>query len=196
MNVQAMESVISAGFACALSSAHVGDLMVGTQSLSACSKETWEIQGDVVFCDERLKEQMCVLARDMGVPLQTGPFVSVPIVVGQAEEKRRLSRVTDAIALDMESQALGVMATRRGVPFAIVRTVSDLLDEDLPLDFNQFLRPLGWPKGLRQILTNPGSLAGLNRLRKQSGLAAERLTDLFARYAADRLDGREIGVPS
>jgi adenosylhomocysteine nucleosidase len=196
MNAQAMESVMSAGFACALSSAHVGDLMVGTQSLSAYSNDTWQIRDDVVSCDERLTEQMSILAREIGMPLRTGRFVSVPIVVGQAEEKRRLSRVTGAIALDMESQALGVVASRRGVPFAIVRTVSDLLDEDLPLDFNQFLRPLGWPKGLGQILTRPGSLVGMNRLRKQSGLAADRLTDLFARYAADRLDGREIGVSS
>ncbi|BFU95532.1 MAG: putative Adenosylhomocysteine nucleosidase [Nitrospira sp.] len=196
MDAHAMESIISAGFACALVPAQVGDLMIGTQSISARSEDHWKVQGDVVSCDEVLKEQMRALAWEAGLPVRTGRFVSVPIVVGQAQEKRCLSQAADAVALDMESQALGAVAWQRGVPFAIVRTVSDLLDEDLPLDFNQFLRPFGWPKGLRQVLAHPGSLAGLNRLRKQSGLAAERLTDLFTRYAASRRDGREIGTPS
>lgn len=192
MDAQAMESIISAGFACALVPAQVGDLMIGTQSVSARSKDNWEVQNNVIACDDELKERMRALAREAGLPVQTGRFVSVPIVVGQAQEKRRLSRSADAVALDMESQALGAVAWQRGVPFAIIRTVSDLLDEDLPLDFNQFLRPLGWPKGLRQVLAHPGSLAGLNRLRKQSGLAAERLTALFVRYAASRPHSRKI----
>ena len=191
-----MESIISAGFACALVPAQVGELMLGTQSIAARSKEDWEIQDDVISCDDGLNERMGVLAREAGLPVQTGRFVSVATVVGRSKEKRRLSRAADAVALDMESQALGAAARQRGVPFAIVRTVSDLLDEDLPLDFNQFLRPLGWAKGLQQVLAHPGSLAGLNRLRQQSGLAAERLTDLFTRYAAARLDGRGIEVSS
>lgn len=191
-----MEAIISAGFACALVPAQVGELMIGTQSIAARSRASWDIEGEVVACDEGLNEQMRALAREAGLPVQTGRFVSVATVVGRAEEKRHLSRTTDAVALDMESQALGAAARQRGVPFAIVRTVSDLLDEDLPLDFNQFLRPLGWAKGLQQVLAHPGSLADLNRLRQQSGLAAERLTDLFTRYAAARLDGRGIGVSS
>jgi len=196
MDAQAMESIISAGFACALVPAQVGDLMVGTQSVCARSTGCWEIQGDVIACDDGLSEQMRTLAREAGLPVRAGRFVSVETVVGRAGEKRRLSLTADAVALDMESQALGVAARQRGVPFAIVRTVSDLLDEDLPLDFNQFLKPLGWPKGLGQVLAHPGSLTGLNRLRKQSRLAAERLTDFFKHYAAARLDGRGIGVSS
>jgi adenosylhomocysteine nucleosidase len=66
---------------------------------------------------------------------------------------------------------------------AIVRTVSDLADEDLPLDFNLFLRPTGWVKGMQAIIVRPSSLAGLNRLRKQSRVAADRLTEWFHLYA-------------
>jgi len=196
MDAQAMDHVISAGFACALVPAQVGDLMIGTHSLSAHSTGRWEVQGDGVVCDDRLIERMRALAHEAGLPVRAGRFVSAATVVGRAEEKRRLAGTVEAVALDMESQALGAAARQHGVPFAIVRTVSDLLDEDLPLDFNQFLRPLGWPKGLGQVLTHPGSLAGLNRLRKQSSLASARLTDLFTRYVAARLDGRGIGVSS
>ena len=69
---------------------------------------------------------------------------------------------------------------------AIVRTVSDLVDEDLPLDFNLFLRPTGWIKGMQALIGRPSSVEGLNRLRKQSRVAADRLTEWFQRYAADR----------
>ena len=66
---------------------------------------------------------------------------------------------------------------------AIVRAVSDLADEDLPLDFNLFLRPTDWMKGMQAIILRPSSLAGLNRLRRQSRVAADRLTEWFRRYA-------------
>jgi adenosylhomocysteine nucleosidase len=66
---------------------------------------------------------------------------------------------------------------------AIVRTVSDLVDEDLHLDFNLFLRPTGWVKGMQSLASSPSSVAGLNRLRKQSRVAADRLTEWFQRYA-------------
>jgi adenosylhomocysteine nucleosidase len=105
-------------------------------------------------------------------------------VVWQAEEKRRLQRLTDATGLDMESAALAGVAQERGLPMAIVRTVSDLADEDLPLDFNLFLRPTGWAKGMQALIRSPSSVEGLNRLRKQSRVAADRLTEWFQRYAA------------
>jgi adenosylhomocysteine nucleosidase len=83
----------------------------------------------------------------------------------------------------MESAAVAAMAQERGLPMAIVRTVSDLVDEDLPLDFNLFLRPTGWIKGMQAVISSPSSLMGLNRLRKQSRVAADRLTEWFQRYA-------------
>jgi adenosylhomocysteine nucleosidase len=113
--------------------------------------------------------------------------VSSETVVWQAEEKCRLRRLTDATGLDMESAVVAAVAQERGLPMAIVRTVSDLVDEDLPLDFNLFLRPTGWIKGMQSIVGRPSSIEGLNRLRKQSRAAADRLTEWFQRYVeADR----------
>jgi adenosylhomocysteine nucleosidase len=85
----------------------------------------------------------------------------------------------------MESAALGLVASEHRIPFAIVRTVSDLVDESLPLDFNLFLRPSGWAKGVVACLTHPTSLIGLNRLRVQSRIAGAQLTALY-RACADR----------
>jgi adenosylhomocysteine nucleosidase len=79
---------------------------------------------------------------------------------------------------------LAAEAQRAQVPFVIIRTVSDLLDEDLPLDFNLFLRPTAWLKGVGALLWNPSSVLGLLRLRRQSQAAAINLTAFFQRYAA------------
>jgi adenosylhomocysteine nucleosidase len=80
------------------------------------------------------------------------------------------------------------VAQERGLPMAIVRAVSDLADEDLPLDFNLFLRPTGWAKGMQALIGSPSSVAGLNRLRKQSRVAADRLTEWFQCYAETSSD--------
>ena len=166
--------------------------MVGTDVSSAQLSGNWIMRGDAVQCDDALRAQVLMAARQASLPVKSGKIISSPTVIGQAQDKRRLSRLSGAIALDMESSALGAVAARRGVPFAIVRTVSDLVDEDLPLDFNMFLRPTGWLNGLQVLLTHPSSLVGLNRLRKQIRMAAERLTKLFVCYATEGFERNEV----
>ncbi|MEP6934435.1 MAG: hypothetical protein ABI988_10905 [Nitrospirota bacterium] len=183
LSAQAMSLVLSTGFACALVPAQVGDLIVGTAVSSVHGEGTWKMADDSVFCDEAARADVLIVARDMGVAVKTGTIVSSGTVVWQAEEKRRLYRATKATGLDMESAAVAAVAQEQGLPMAIVRTVSDLVDEDLPLDFNLFLRPTGWIKGLQAVISCPSSVAGLNRLRKQSQVAGDQLTEWFQRYA-------------
>jgi adenosylhomocysteine nucleosidase len=121
--------------------------------------------------------------QDRHLAVQVGPFVSVPQVLCRADEKRDVADHVGAIGLDMESAALSWLASERNIPFGIIRTVSDLVDEDLPLDFNLFLRPSGWAKGVAACLAHPTSLMGLNRLRIQSRTAGEQLTAVFRAYA-------------
>ena len=111
-----------------------------------------------------------------------GRFVCKSRVLWRGEEKRALAAETDAIAVDMESAALAKVARDAAVPFAIVRAVSDTRDEDLPLDFNLFLRPTGWIAGGIACLSHPSSLAGLSRLRTQSRIAAAHLTQFYEQY--------------
>ena len=182
LSAQAMSLVMSTGFACALVPAQVGDLIVGTAVSSVHGEGAWTMGDDRVFCDEAVRDGILIVARNAGMTVRTGTVVSSGTVVWQAEEKRRLQRATEATGLDMESAALAAVAQKRGLPMAIVRTVSDLADEDLPLDFNLFLRPTGWIKGMQAIIVRPSSLVGLNRLRKQSRVAADRLTEWFHHY--------------
>lgn len=190
LSTQAMSLVMSTGFACALVPAQVGDLIVGTAVSSVHGKGTWTMGNDHVLCDEAVRDGILTVARDAGMVVRTGTVVSSGTVVWQGEEKRRLQRATEATGLDMESAAVAAAAQERGLPMAIVRTVSDLADEDLPLDFNLFLRPTGWVKGMQAIIVRPSSLVGLNRLRKQSRVAADQLTEWFQRYA--ETDGKSL----
>jgi adenosylhomocysteine nucleosidase len=183
LHAQAMSLVLSTGFACALVPAHVGDLIVGTAVWSVHTEGSWTIGQDRVSCDEMVSANMLAAAKDAGLIARIGTVVSSDTVVWRAQDKRRLQHLTEATGLDMESAALAAVAQERGLPMAIVRTVSDLIDEDLPLDFNLFLRPTGWMKGMQALIGRPSSVEGLNRLRKQSRVAAGRLTAWFQRYA-------------
>ncbi len=192
LKAQPMSLVISTGFACALVPAQVGDLIVGTAVSSVPSDGTGAMRPDSILCDEAVRSDLLAVAQDAGMVVRVGTIVSGPTVVWQAEGKRRLRRLTDATGLDMESAALASVARERGVPMAIVRTVSDLVDEDLPLDFNLFLRPTGWIKGLWTLIRHPTGFVGLNRLRTQSRVAADQLTEWFRYYAKSDIESPRL----
>lgn len=182
--------VLSTGFVGALTPAGIGDLIIGTEVFSAFHDERWIRREGSTSCSQEQYLRILSVARDAGIPVKSGRIVSTSRIVWQADEKRAIRDLTDAVGLDMESAALAAVAHEKGIPMAIVRTVSDLLTEDLPLDFNLFLRPTGWLKGLWALISHPSSFAGLHRLRKQSRVAADRLTDFFKEYAEAPRDVR------
>lgn len=178
---QSIDLVVSTGFTCSLVDAEIGALLVGfevVQRMDDCSEATQSLA-------LRDKERsLAVAVIQTLVPSERiGCFVSTDHVIGSAREKREIAKSTAAIGLDMESSALAREAERAHVPFVIIRSVSDLLDEDLPLDFNLFLKPTGWLTGIATVLTTPSSLLGLGRLRRQSRIAAQNLTEFFRHYA-------------
>lgn len=189
---QPVDSAFSAGFACALAPAQIGDVILGLNVTAVRRNGHWVLHSDSAGCDEALRTRMLTAARKAGLPAMVGKIVSAEVVIGSAEEKQGLSQFSGVVGLDMESAALGLAAATEGVPFGVVRTVSDLRDEDLPIDFNLFLKTGGWLKGLQALVAQPGSLSGLNRLRKQSRLAADRLTQFFIHYTRDMSSGNRI----
>ncbi|MGQ0554321.1 MAG: phosphorylase family protein [Nitrospiraceae bacterium] len=182
LDSQSFSLVVSTGFACALIAADIGALLVGREVVYCGNhgdkpSEVLDVPGD--------ERDLAVTSVENLVPSEhIGRFVSTDHIIGSAREKQRFALRTQAIGLDMESSALAAEAQRAQVPFVIIRSVSDLLDEDLPLDFNLFLRPTGWLKGIETILAAPSCLLGLGRLRRQSLVAAETLTSFFRSYVA------------
>jgi adenosylhomocysteine nucleosidase len=173
-----LSGIISTGFACALNDAQVGDLLLGTEIVG----DPLPVRHQPLPCAAEWASRAVQIAKEAGLEVIAGRFVSRSHVVCRGEEKRALAAETGAIAVDMESAALAKVARDAAVPFAVVRAVSDRRDEDLPLDFNLFLRPTGWIAGGIACLLRPSSLAGLSRLRTQSRIAAAHLSRFYERY--------------
>ena len=178
---QSFAAVWSTGFACALAPAGIGEVVIGTHVTMEGGAE----DGRSVPCAAAGADWVRQAVQQQRLPVQAGQFVSVPRVLCRAEDKQEIATRAGGVGLDMESAALGFVASERKIPFVIVRTASDLVDESLPLDFNLFLRPSGWVKGVAACLAHPTSLIGLNRLRVQSRIAGTQLTAVF-RACADK----------
>jgi|GEM_PF-2235223 len=71
-------------------------------------------------CDDSALLAIQAAALEVGVTVRTGPVVSLATVVWRAVDKQDLSRLTSAIAVDMESAAVGDAARAHGVPFHAV----------------------------------------------------------------------------
>ena len=176
-----LDLVVSAGLACALVSARIGDLLVGTDVwMEADDHEASEhvkrlCAGEIVAAAVRAAEQA-------GLPVKTGSFVTAPRILWHSAEKQAMAEITGAIGLDMESAALAEAAAGQHVPFAIVRSVSDLVDESLPVDLNLFMTPADWLKGLAACVAAPSCLGGFIRLRAQMRTASDRMSRFFERF--------------
>ncbi|WP_455377717.1 5'-methylthioadenosine/S-adenosylhomocysteine nucleosidase family protein [Petrachloros mirabilis] len=185
LNSVPVAMVISAGFAGALVPAGIGDLIIGTDISSVFYDGVWKRSAGPLACDGTALAYAKSAAAQLGISSQVGSVVSAPAVVCHAKDKQLISKLTGAVALDMESAALAEAAKEQEVPFMILRTVSDLMSEDLPIDFNMFLGPGACMSGLLELIRHPSGLLGLVRLRRQSRLAADQLTAMCSVFSEE-----------
>ena len=123
------------------------------------------------------------------VPVHKGLAITTNEIIWQAESKRALAATLEPGEIgivDMESTSIASVCYRYGVPFIIVRSITDLLDEDLPLNFNLYRGDDGRVDSARIVkasLLRPRALSGLMELRRRSELCANRMAD-FVRVLA------------
>ena len=172
--------VISSGFAGALDVNPVGTVLIGHEvHLNPFSSH---LEGQQIQCDPGWIQTALNIDWKGQHSLGLGSFVSLDHVVTNSSDKQRLGRAHKAVAVDMESAAVGKEAQDRRTPFLIVRTISDGVMDDLPVDFNIFLKPWGWVSGTYSIVTTPKSWKGLLHLYHQSKQAATQLTQFFEAF--------------
>ena len=161
---------IITGFACALKPASVGDLIIGNQTFRLDDATPFSLPSHPILldCAERTQQYIAI-------PSLHGTVVTADQVIWKAEKKRYIAASHHATGLDMESAELAKVAASRDTPCLIVRAVSDLLDEDLPLDFNLFRTPRGIAQGVTTLIQHPTTLVALYRLKMQGMLAASHL---------------------
>jgi len=167
--------VLSIGFAGALSpSLQIGDVVIANSIRD--SNETPDLN-------------LLSAARQVRIdaPVHFAVALTSHEILWQADSKRALASSlgqNEIGFVDMESIAIAGVCARRGVPFLIVRSITDLLDEDLPLDFNQYRTPDGRVdprKVAKAALLRPAAIKGLLDLRQRSRLCAERMAQFVER---------------
>jgi adenosylhomocysteine nucleosidase len=76
----------------------------------------------------------------MTTALHEGLLISGDRFVSRTAESRALQvELPDALAVDMESAAVAQVCADFGLPFAVVRTISDRADDAAHVDFPRFL---------------------------------------------------------
>jgi adenosylhomocysteine nucleosidase len=130
--------------------------------------------------DETLTDQLQAAVGEFGA----GPIAGSPVIVPGPTEKSALRQRTGAIAVDMESHEVARVAARAGVPFAVLRAVSDLADEALPLSAQAGFRPDGGVDVMAVIAglaRRPGELAALLRTARHAEAGFKALATAAAR---------------
>ncbi|MGH7940586.1 MAG: hypothetical protein ACREFR_05895 [Limisphaerales bacterium] len=101
-----------------------------------------------------------------------------------ALDKKALREETGADAAEMESGAVHAVCAGRGIPCVTVRVISDTADEDLPLDFNKYMKEdksLDMSKLMLAVAKAPWKMGALMELQKNTTLAAQRLANVLAK---------------
>lgn len=110
-----------------------------------------------------------------------GALMSASVVIAGADDKQRLHQETGAIAVDMESFAVGEVAHTYGLPFAVVRTIADPADQAVPAALLVGLRPDGTvniPALMRAVFKSPMLIQDIRAIARQSRIAHAMLRRL------------------
>lgn len=116
-------------------------------------------------------------------PAMTGPIVSQDRVASTAADKKRLGD-SGAIAVEMEAAAVAAFAEQTGTPFFCIRVVSDTVEEDMPLDFNDYRTADGdfdrKAVALAALRRPFSRIPALRRLQRNCQIASESLGAFLA----------------
>lgn len=166
--------LLSFGFAGALvESLQPGDLCLPLEVLSVDRSEP-AIQTSAAW-----RERVAGALEAGGRKPAAGALLQSDAVAATAREKRALATAHAALAVDLESYAVGRAAQTAGLPFLVLRAVSDGLERSLPpaalagVDAQGLTRPAAV---LSQLARRPGDLLGLIRLGLDARRARRALT--------------------
>ena len=97
-------------------------------------------------------------------------------------EKRSLREKTGADAVEMESGSIQALCSKRHIPCATVRIISDTADEELPLDFNLLMaqdNSISYARLGLALLKSPGKVPQMLSFRKRTTKVAEKLANVL-----------------
>jgi hopanoid-associated phosphorylase len=156
------EAVISVGLGGALDPAlEVGDLVIGAEVLRP--RRRWDTDAEWrAHLQRRLPRA------------KVGPVYGSDEMVLRALDKDKLRAKGGALLVDMESHVAAKAAAGRGLPFAVLRVVSDKAAVSLPEAVREGLKPDGGMNlggVLGALMRDPGQLPALMRTGRDADIA-------------------------
>ncbi len=122
--------------------------------------------------------------------IRAGTLLTLDRPAVSAAEKAKLAASTGAPAVcDMESAAWARAAAAAGVPYLVLRAVSDTAEEDLPRYLARCMNAGGGISRAAvtlQALLHPTTIPDLLRMRRRVAACAEGLAELLATLAAPK----------
>lgn len=139
--------IVSAGFSGALQpDLQLGDIVIGEN-----------------FSDARILAALPVFPE-----FRRGRVLTVPDILETGEAKRQCGMESGALAGDLESEHLHRVCLAAGIPMLSVRTVSDTMEQDLPLPGNILIDPTSGRSDpgsiFRYLFRHPTKAAGFAKL--------------------------------
>ena len=135
-----------------------------------------------------------------GDGVETAPLpaalIGVDLAVTTVAAKAALFAATGAAAVDMESHVAARVANRHGLPFGVLRAISDTAHRDLPPAACVPLRRDGTvdlPAVFAALARQPGQLHALIRLARDTNRALRELLRRLDSLAGDGLLGLDLG---
>ncbi len=199
----------------------------GTQALLAGHRPAWVIsagfsgaldpklkQGDIIMADSIADGEGHRLSIDFKISpeaaaatpgLHVGRLLTVDRIVRLPEEKRALGEQHAALAVDMESWAVGEVCREAKTRFMAVRIVSDAIDHELPADIERLAKQktqaarLGAAAGA--IFRRPSSIKDMLKLKEDALIASDKLAKFLtgvvtqlAPARSESQDNSEVGI--
>lgn len=155
--------IINSGIAGSLSEAiRIGDIVISDDCVQhdMDGTEMGDPPGEIWFNDERRidipadrataerLQKACAVLSDTAV--FRGRIASGDTFVAAHERRQRIADLFGALACEMEGAAVGQVCYRNGVPYAVLRCISDDFNENEFVDFMRF-RTIAAEKSVRVI---------------------------------------------
>ncbi len=145
------ELVINSGVAGALSPlVSIGDIVVGKKAVEhdmntiALGDKRGAVSfpnGKVTFfeCDREASDMLTAVCGELeNTHVEQGVIASGDVFVSDRKKRLRINDEFGALACEMEGAAIGHVCYCCGVPFVILRAISDDMDENKGVDFVKF----------------------------------------------------------
>jgi len=125
----------------------IGDLIIATKlcqhdlDITAFGHPYGYVPEGAVYLetDTTLREVAKAVAKRRGLTLQEGIIATGDQFVASLERKDFIQKTFGADALEMEGASVGVVCDALGVPFFVLRAISDSANDEAGVDFDTFM---------------------------------------------------------